>query len=144
MTRAPTEEKDDAVKDAFYANLEDLYDICPAYNSKIVLGDFNAMVGQESIFGPTVGQFSLHSTTPLNGVRLIDFAATRNMVVCSTRFQHLDIHKATWLSPDRSTRNQIDHVVIDGRYEGCYMSAYSVIQTWTRTTSLPQPRCECT
>ena len=49
-------------------------------------------------------------------MRLIDFAAARNMVVCSTKFQHLDIHKATWLSPDRSTSNQIDHIVIDGRH----------------------------
>ena len=113
---ASTEEKDDAVKDAFYANLEDLYDKWPAHNIKIVLGDFNAKVGQEVFFGPAVGQFSLHSTTSPNGVRLIDFAAARNRVVCSTRFQHRDMHKATWLSPDRSTRNQIDHGVIDGRY----------------------------
>ena len=49
-----------------------------------------------------VPQFSLHSTTSPNGVRLIDFAAARSMVVCST-----------------------------------------VIQAWTRTTSLSQPRCEC-
>ena len=113
---APTEDKDDAVKDAFYANLEDLYDKCPAHDIKIVLGDFNAKVGQEGIFGTTVGQFSLLSTTLPNGVRLIDFAAARNMVVYSTRFQHLDIHKATWLSSDRSTRNQIDHFVINGSH----------------------------
>ena len=80
-SHASTEEKDNAVKDAFYANLEDLYDKCPAHDIKIVLVEFNAEVGQEGIFGPTVGQFSLHSTTSLNGVRLIDFAAARNMVV---------------------------------------------------------------
>ena len=91
----PMEEKDDAVKDTFYANLEDLYDKCPAHDIKILLGDFNAKVWQEGIFGPTVGQFSLHSTTSPNGVRLIDFTAARNMAACSTRFQHLDIHKIT-------------------------------------------------
>ena len=115
-TRATTKEKDDAVKDAFYPNLEDLHDKCPAHDIKIVLGDFNMKIRQEGMFCPTFGQFSLHSTTSPNGVRLIKFVAARNMVVCSTRFQHLDIHKATWLSPNRSTRNQIDHVVIDGRY----------------------------
>ena len=82
---AATEEKDDAVKDAFYANLEDLFDKYPAHDIKIVLGDFNAKVGQEGIFGPTVGQFSLYSTTSPNEVG-------------STMFQYLDIHKATWLS----------------------------------------------
>ncbi|XP_062123260.1 craniofacial development protein 2-like [Drosophila sulfurigaster albostrigata] len=92
---APTEEKDDAAKDAFYARLEDTYDRCPNHDVKIILGDFNA--------------------------RLIDFAAARNMVVSSTRFRHLDIHKATWLSPDQKTRNQIDHVVIDGRHASSVM-----------------------
>ncbi|XP_054089770.1 LINE-1 retrotransposable element ORF2 protein isoform X1 [Zeugodacus cucurbitae] len=43
------------------------------------------------------------------------------MVVCSTRFQHKKIHQATWLSPDRNTRNQIDHVVIDGRHVCCVL-----------------------
>ena len=48
-------------------------------------------------------------------MRLIDFTAARNRVVCSTKFQHLDIHNATGMSPDRSILNQIDHIVIDGR-----------------------------
>ena len=104
---SPAEVKDDAVKDAFFANLEDLYGKCPPLDLKIVLGAFNAKVGQEDIFGPTVAQFSLHSTTSPNSVKLITFAAARNMVVCSTRFQHRDIHKATWRFPARSTRNQI-------------------------------------
>ncbi|XP_060647400.1 craniofacial development protein 2-like [Drosophila nasuta] len=104
---APTEEKDDAAKDAFYARLEDTYDRCPNHDVKIILGDFNAKVGRERIFDRTVGQFSLHETTSKNGFRLIDFAAARNMVVSSTRFRHLDIHKATWLSPDQKTRNHV-------------------------------------
>ena len=55
---APTVGKHDAVKDAFYANLEDMYDKCPAHDIKIVLGGFNAKVGEEDIFGSTVRQFS--------------------------------------------------------------------------------------
>ena len=102
------EEKDNAVKDAFYAHIEDLYDKCPVHDINIVIGDFNVKVGQEGIFGPIDGQFSVNSTASPNGVRLIDFAAARNMVVCSTGFQRLDIHKAPWPSPDRLTRNQID------------------------------------
>ena len=54
----------------------------------------------------------LSASSP-NSVRLIDFATTRNMIVCSTRFQHIDIHKAASMSSDRSNRNQIDHIVID-------------------------------
>ena len=49
-THTPTEEKEDAVKASIYANLEVLYDKCPGSDVKIVLGDFNAKVGQEGIF----------------------------------------------------------------------------------------------
>ena len=82
----------------------------------MLVGDFNAKVGGEGIFGPTVGKHSLHEKTSDNGFRLVSFAAAQNMVVSSTRFQHLNIHKATWRSPDLNTKNQIDHVVIDGRH----------------------------
>nr|XP_043068191.1 uncharacterized protein LOC122321607 [Drosophila bipectinata] len=113
---APTKEKDDATKDAFYAELDRAYGRCFSHDIKILLGDFNAKVGREDIFGATVGRFSLHETTSSNSLRLIGFAAAHNMVVRSTGFHHLDIHKASWLSPDRLTRNQIDHVVIDARH----------------------------
>ena len=63
--------------------------------------------------------------TTSNGMRLIDFTAARNMVICSTKFQHLDIHKATWMSPDRLTLDQIDHIVIDGRHVSSVLNVYT-------------------
>lgn len=50
-----------------------------------------------------------------NGSRLIDFAASRNMVVNSTRSPRKDIHKRTWTSSDGKYYNQIDHVLIGKR-----------------------------
>ncbi|XP_043063419.1 uncharacterized protein LOC122319764 [Drosophila ficusphila] len=93
--------------------------------TNIVQTDFNAKIGRESVFGATVGQFSLHETTSSNGLRLIGFAASHNMVVRSTGFRHLDIHKASWIAPDRLTRNQIDHVVIDARHASSILDVRS-------------------
>ena len=113
---APTEETDDKIKEPFYSALEKLYDEAPRHDIKIVIGDFNAKVGKETTFRPTIGKESLHEDSNNNGIRLIDFAIGKGMTVSSTRFPHKSIHKATWISPDGTTRNQIDHVLIDRRH----------------------------
>ena len=111
---APTEE--DHVKEKFYDTLEKIYDLAPKHDIKIVLDDFNAKIGKETTFRPTIGKESLHKETNNNGLRLIDFASGKCMTISSTKFPHKNIHKATWISPDGATRNQIDHVLIDRRH----------------------------
>lgn len=113
---APTEDKDDEVKERYYEELQTAYNRAPHSDIKIVLGDFNAKVGQESAYRPTIGPHSLHESSNGNGEKLIDFALSNNLVVSSTYFPHKRIHKATWTSPDGQTANQIDHVLIDGRH----------------------------
>ena len=76
----------------------------------MLLGDFNAKVGGENIFKPTIGQESND-----NGVRLVNFATSKNVVVKSTMFPHRNIHQYTWTSPDGKTHNQIDHILKDRR-----------------------------
>ena len=52
---------------------------------KMLLGDFNAKVGRENIFKPTIGQESLHQDSNDNGVRLVNFATSKNLVLCTLR-----------------------------------------------------------
>jgi exonuclease III len=54
----PTEDKTDDVKDSFYEEVEHVFDKFPKYHIKILLGDFNAKVGREDIFKPTIGNES--------------------------------------------------------------------------------------
>jgi endonuclease/exonuclease/phosphatase family metal-dependent hydrolase len=111
---APTEDKDDDIKDSFYEELEQVFDQFPRYHMKILLGDFNANVGREDIFKPIIGNESLPVASNDNGVRVVNFATSKNLIVKST-FPHRDIHKHTWTSSDGFTHNQIDHVLIDKR-----------------------------
>jgi hypothetical protein len=80
-----------------------------------LLADFNAKVGGEDIFKPTIGNDSLHAISNDNEVREVNFATTKNLTVKSTMFPHPNIHKVIWTSPDGRTHNQIDHIFIDTR-----------------------------
>jgi len=111
---APSEEKSDEAKDSFYEGAGFFYHF-PKYHMKILLGDFNAKVGRENIFKLTIGNESLHQHSNDNGVRIVTFVTSKNLVVKSTMFPHRKICKYTWTSPDGKTHNQIDHILIDRR-----------------------------
>jgi len=82
----PSEEKSDDSKDSFYEELEQVFYQFPNYHMKILLGDFNAKVGRENICKPTIGNESLHQDSNNNGVRIVNFAKSKNLVVKSTMF----------------------------------------------------------
>ena len=104
MCIAPSEEKSDESKESFYEELEQVFDHFPKYHTKILQRDFNAKVGRENILKPTIGQESLHQDSNDNGVRLVSFATSKNLVVKSKMFPHQNIHKYTWTSPDGKTQ----------------------------------------
>jgi hypothetical protein len=73
---------------------------------------FNFPLNLSNIFKPTIGNESLHEISNNNGVRVVNFATSKNFVK-STMFPHRNIHKFTWTSPDGKTHNQIDRILID-------------------------------
>jgi hypothetical protein len=112
---APTGDRTDDMKDRFYKELEHVFDKFPKYYMNVLLGDFNAKVGKEDIFKPTIGNESLHKISNDNGIRVVKFATSKNLVVKSTMFPHRNIHKFTWTSTNGKAHNQIDHILIDRR-----------------------------
>jgi endonuclease/exonuclease/phosphatase family metal-dependent hydrolase len=103
------------VKDNFYEELEPVIDKFPTYHVNILLGDFNAKVYREDIFKPTIWNESLDKISNENGLRLVNFATSKNLKVKSTKFPHCSIHKYIWTSPDGNTHNNIDHILVDRR-----------------------------
>jgi exonuclease III len=90
---APTEEKEEFEKEAFYQKVEEVYDSCPSNDIKIVLGDWNAKVGWEEIYQGLIYKYRMHLNTNKDGQRLADFAAAKIMVVSSTCFPHKFMNK---------------------------------------------------
>jgi hypothetical protein len=55
---------------------------------EVLLGDFGAEVGREDIFKPVISNESLHEVSNDNGIREVNFATSKNLIVKSTTFQH--------------------------------------------------------
>jgi hypothetical protein len=112
---AASEEKNDKSKDSFYEELEQVFHHFPKYHMEIVIGDFDAKVGKQNIFKPTIVNDSLHEDSIHNGERIVNIATSKNLVVNSMMFPHQNLHKYTWTSPEGKTHNQIDHILTDRR-----------------------------
>jgi hypothetical protein len=112
---APCEGEGDDVKESFCEELGRVFDQFPRYDMKIILGDFNVKVGRENIFKPTIRNEGLLEISNDNGVRVVNFATYKNLVVKRTMFPHRKIHKYTLPSPEGNTHNQIVHVLLDRR-----------------------------
>jgi hypothetical protein len=86
---APREDTSDDIKDSFYEELGRVFHQFPTYDMKILLGDFNAKVGRDDIFKPTIGNESSQEISNDNGVRVANFATSKSLAVKSTMFPPL-------------------------------------------------------
>jgi hypothetical protein len=76
------------IQKSFYDELEHVVDHIPKYHMKILLGDFNSRLGRGDIFKLTIGNESLHQGGNENGIRIVNFATSKNLVVKSMIFLH--------------------------------------------------------
>jgi hypothetical protein len=90
---ARTNEKPEETKEDFYNLLEQTISQIPSSDIQIILGDFNTKVGKENIYKPTIGNESLHNETNDNGMKMIQFAISKDLNVRSTTFPHKNIHR---------------------------------------------------
>lgn len=67
----PIEEKEEKKKNIFYEHLEWSFDFLPKNCIKVIVWDFDAQIGKEAIFQPTIRHKSLHCTSYDNDMKLI-------------------------------------------------------------------------
>ncbi|XP_041351123.1 craniofacial development protein 2-like [Gigantopelta aegis] len=113
---APTEDAEEEDKDIFYDQLQHILQNVPAHDMLLVIGDFNAKVGNENTGKEQIMGENGCRIMNENGKQICELCEENNLVVGGTLFQHKDIHKLTWTSPDGSTINQIDHILINRKW----------------------------
>jgi len=72
-----SKKKSDDSKDSSYEKLGQVFEHYPQCHMKILLGDFNAKVGRENFFKPTIWNKSVHQDSNDNGVRIINIATSK-------------------------------------------------------------------
>jgi hypothetical protein len=86
---------------------------------------FNAKVGKEDIFKPTIGNESLCERSNNDEVRVVNFTKSKNFIGKSMMFPHYSIHKNIWTSPDGKPCRQIDYILINRRRHSSVLDAQS-------------------
>jgi hypothetical protein len=80
---------------------------------KTGLGYFTAKVRRNYIFRPIIGNVSPHQDGSDSGVRIVNFATTKNSLL--GLFPHRNIRKYNCTCLYRKTHNLIDHILIDSK-----------------------------
>ncbi|KAH9596830.1 Craniofacial development protein 2 [Schistosoma haematobium] len=78
--------------------LQSIIEKCPRRDLTILMRDLSAKRNQ-------------------NGGRFANLCAFNKLVIGGTIFPHKRIHKATWISPDHTIENQIDHICINKKFQ---------------------------
>lgn len=113
---APTNDGEEEDKDQFYSRLQKTIESYPDKDFTILMGDFNAKVGQDNTwYEQVMGTHALGEVNE-NGERFANLCALNNLVIGGSIFPHKRIHKNTWRSPDNLTENQIDHLCISKKF----------------------------
>ena len=82
----------------------------------LIIRNINAKVGAENSNCERAMGKRGYGVINYSGERLVDFCLNNNCVIGGTIFERRYIHKLTWKSPDGRTSNQIDHIIINGKW----------------------------
>lgn len=96
----------------FLAELDDCLLALPSTDSVMILGDFNAHVGNDiQTWGSVIGR---HGDAHLNhnGEHLLDFCSGNGLLIMNSWFQHRDIHKYTWYRDVLNQKSIIDFIIV--------------------------------
>ena len=127
---APTSESEEEEIEKFYTDLQNVKNKFPKREMCIIMGDFNAKIGEGEDRECGIGPYGLGERNE-RGDLLASFCQANNLTVTNTLFQHRNSRRYTWISPGDRDKNQIDFILID--------TAWKTIVTNSRT----RPAVDC-
>jgi exonuclease III len=122
QTYAPTADSDEEEVVSFYECLQGVFDKIPRRDIILIMGDFNAKLGQTNQTTACVGRWGLGERNS-RGDLLEEFCLANDLVVTNTTFQQHWRRLYTWISPGDRCHNQIDYIMIGKRGRSCVLSA---------------------
>ena len=112
---APTNSAEFEEKET-YQHLQTVTQKLPKRDIQVVMGDMNAKIGNDNDkWKGTMGKEGLGQMNE-NGLLFADCCTLNELIIGGTLFPHKPTHKATWISPDLQTENQIDHITITKKW----------------------------
>ena len=113
---APISDYDDDAVEDFYDRLQEILDQSPKKDILVVLGDWNAEVGEDALknWKGTCGRYCNPETNE-RGLRLLEFACYDDLVLANTLGKRKVSRRWTWHSPDGGYHNQIDYIMVRRR-----------------------------
>ena len=110
---APTNDAKEEKKKHFYEQLPAVLHRRGAKDITTLVGDFNAKIRMDNTgYEDIMGTHRLEQMNE-NGEHFADLCYLNQLAIGGSIFPHKCTHKATWISPNHVTENQIDHICIN-------------------------------
>ncbi len=117
----PTTSHTEEEVDRFYEIMEQWIDNVKGTNYLVVMGDWNAVVG-EGQEEKTVGMYGLGNRNE-RGNKLVEFCRRRDLMIANTWFKQDKRRRYTWKAPGDGSRYQLDYILVKNRYRNSVKNA---------------------